>query len=212
MQFDFRTLPPADRYKLLIGAVVPRPIALVTTVDREGIVNAAPFSFFNVLSHDPAVVTLGVEQRHSGAPKDTVRNMRETAEFVVNLVDEAIAEAMNICAIDFPEGTDELAEAGLAAAPSAVVAPPRVAQSPVSLECRLLQELRLGGGGKRSIILGEVVYCHVRDGLVDERCRIETAKMKLVGRLAGSGYIRLSDPFSMPRIAYADWRARKAGA
>lgn len=212
MQFDFRTLPPADRYKLLIGSVVPRPIALITSIDRNGVVNAAPFSFFNVLSHDPAIVTLGIEQRHSGAPKDTVRNIRETAEFVVNLVDETIAEAMNVCAIDFPEGVDELFEAGLTAAPAVAVKPPRIGESPVNLECRLVQELRLGDAGKRSIILGEIVYCHVRDGLVDERCRIETDKMKLVGRLAGTGYVRLSDPFSMPRIPYADWKARKNGA
>jgi len=92
MQFDFRTLPAQDRYKLLIGCVVPRPIALVTTIDAEGVVNAAPFSFFNVMGNDPPVIVLGIEQRPTGAPKDTVRNIRATKEFVVNLVDEAIAD------------------------------------------------------------------------------------------------------------------------
>jgi len=211
MEFDFRTMAPDERYKLLVGSVVPRPIALVSTVDAAGTVNAAPFSFFNVLSADPAVVTLGISRRRNGAPKDTVRNIRETSEFVVNLVDEAIVEAMNVCAIDFPAGIDELAEAGLATTPAAAVAAPRIARSPVGFECRVLQEVQLGGADERSIILGEVLHCHIRDGLVDERGRVVTSGLKLVGRLGGSSYVRLSDPFSLPRIAFADWQARRAG-
>src|SRR5579864_6092378 len=121
MQFDFRTLPPPDRYKLLVGSVVPRPIAFVTTRAASGHNNAAPFSFFNVFSADPAIVVLGIEKRNSGPLKDTVRNIRETREFVVNLVSEEIAERMNVCAVDFPEGTDELAESGLTPGPSMVV-------------------------------------------------------------------------------------------
>jgi flavin reductase (DIM6/NTAB) family NADH-FMN oxidoreductase RutF len=210
MQFDFRTLPAQDRYKLLIGCIVPRPIALVTTIDPHGVVNAAPFSFFNVMGNDPPVVVLGIEQRPAGVPKDTVRNIRATREFVVNLVDEAIADPMNICAIDFPEGVDELVEAGLGAAPSVVVKPPHIAEAPVAFECTLLQEVPIGGPGRRLITVGEIVYCHVRDGIVDDRLHVDAAKLKLVGRLGGSGYTKLSDRFAMPRIPYADWLGRKS--
>src|ERR1700722_17282963 len=139
MQFDFRTMAPTDRYKLLIGSVVPRPIALVTTIDKAGIANAAPFSFFNVMGNDPPAIVLGIDRRPTGAPKDTVRNIRDTGEFVVNLVDEAIAEAMNVCAIDFPEGVDELVEAGLTAAHSPTGAPPGIAEAPGAFE-RALRE------------------------------------------------------------------------
>src|SRR5688572_32679538 len=136
MEFDLRRLNSRDRYKLLASVVVPRAIALVTSVDAQGRVNAAPFSFFNVLGSEPALVVLGIGDRPDGAPKDTARNIRLTHEFVVNLVDEAIAERMNICAVDFPAGTDELRHAGFTCLPSADVQPPRLAESPVNLECR----------------------------------------------------------------------------
>jgi flavin reductase (DIM6/NTAB) family NADH-FMN oxidoreductase RutF len=209
MQFDFRTMSATDRYKLLIGSVVPRPIALVTTVDKAGIVNAAPFSFFNVMGNDPPALVLGIDRRSTGAPKDTTRNIRDTGEFVVNLVDEALAEAMNVCAIDFPEGVDELTEAALTAAKSQAVTPPRISEAPVAFECKLLQEVRIGQGS-RSILIGEIVYCHVRDGLVDERLHVDPARLKLVGRLGGSGYATISDRFNMPRIDYRVWEERKS--
>jgi flavin reductase (DIM6/NTAB) family NADH-FMN oxidoreductase RutF len=209
MQFDFRTMSATDRYKLLIGSVVPRPIALVTTVDKAGIVNAAPFSFFNVMGNDPPAIVLGIDRRPTGAPKDTVRNIRDTGEFVINIVDEAIAEAMNVCAIDFPEGVDELVEAGLAPSPSHSVAPPWIAEAPVAFECRLLDEVRIGRG-TRSIIIGEILYCHMRDGLVDERLHVDPARLKAVGRLGGSLYATISDRFNMPRIDYRIWEERKS--
>lgn len=209
MEFDFTTLPPKDRYRLLIGSVVPRPIALVTTRDERGIPNAAPFSFFNCFSHDPPIVALGMELRAEGGLKDTVRIIRVTREFVVNLVDEAIAERMNICAVDFPEGMNELSEAGLTAVPSSVVKPPRIAESPVNMECKLIEELRFGEGGKRSIVLGEVLRFHIRDEVLAPGGRIDLDAMKPVGRLAGSGYVRISDRFDMKRMSYAEWRERK---
>lgn len=209
MEFDFTTLPPKDRYRLLIGSVVPRPIAFVTTRDQNGVPNAAPFSFFNCFSHDPPIVALGMELRAEGTLKDTVRIVRATREFVVNLVSEAIAERMNICAVDFPEGMDELSEAGLTAVPSSVVKPPRIAESPVNMECKLLEELRFGEGGKRSIVLGEVLRFHIHDDVLTAGGRVDLDAMKPVGRLAGSGYIRLSDRFDMKRMSYADWQARK---
>jgi flavin reductase (DIM6/NTAB) family NADH-FMN oxidoreductase RutF len=202
MLLDFAVLPPAERYKLLVGTVVPRPIALVSTRDAGGRHNAAPFSFFNVFSHDPAIVVLGIEQRRRDAPKDTVANIRATGEFVVNLVDEAIAAAMNVCAIDF--------EAGLTPAPSATVAAPRIAESPVALECRLVQELRFGEEGARSLVVGEVLAMQLRDGLLDAAGRVDTRALGLVGRFGGGGaYVHLSDPFEIPRLTAAEWFARK---
>lgn len=209
MEFDFTTLPPKERYRLLIGSVVPRPIALVTTRDEQGVPNAAPFSFFNCFSHDPPIVALGMELRAEGGLKDTVRIIRATREFVVNLVSEEIAERMNICAVDFPEGLNELTEADLTAVPSSVVKPPRIKESPVNMECKLIEELRFGDGGKRSIVLGEVLRFHIRDDVLTPRGHIDLNQMKPVGRLAGSGYIRLSDRFDIKRMSYADWQKQK---
>jgi flavin reductase (DIM6/NTAB) family NADH-FMN oxidoreductase RutF len=209
MEFDFTTLPPKDCYRLLIGSVVPRPIALVTTRDEQGVPNAAPFSFFNCFSHDPPIVALGMELRAEGGLKDTVRIIRATREFVVNLVSEEIADRMNICAVDFPEGMNELTEAGLTAVSSSVVKPPRIKESPVNMECKLIEELRFGEGGKRSIVLGEVLRFHIHDDVLTPRGHIDLAQMKPVGRLAGSGYIRLSDRFDIKRMSYADWQKQK---
>src|SRR3954447_6837487 len=143
MEFDLKELRPSDRYKLLAGVVVPRPIALVTTLDPEGRANAASFSFFNVMGSDPPLVALGIGDRASGGPKDTARNIALTKHFVVNLVDESLAEGMNVCAVDFPVGVDELRAAGLTCAPSVLVPPPRVAESPVHLECREVATLEI---------------------------------------------------------------------
>ena len=203
--FDFAATAPATRYKLLVGSVVPRPIALVTTMDEAGNVNAAPYSFFNVLSHDPAVVALGIERRPDGRPKDTVRNIDLTGEFVVNLVDEAMGPGMVVCAADFEPGIDELARAGFAAAPSLKVRPPRIAEAPVALECKILQDVRLGTDNKRAILLGEVVAFRIRDDLVDPaNDRVDTHRMALIGRLGASDYVRLSDVFAMKRVSAAD--------
>jgi len=209
-EFDFTTLPPLDRYRLLVGSVVPRPIALVTTRDEGGRNNAAPFSFFNCFSHDPPIVTLGMDRREDRALKDTARNIRRMREFVVNLVSEEIAERMNICAVDFPEGVDELAEAGLTPAPSSAVKPPRIAESPINLECKLIEELVFGEDGRRSIILGQVLRFHVHDNILNARGHVDLDVMKPVGRLAGSGYIRLTDRFNMKRMNHAGWLSRKS--
>ncbi|MFN7190491.1 MAG: flavin reductase family protein, partial [Rhodospirillales bacterium] len=187
--YDFAATAPAVRYKLLVGSVVPRPIALVTTIDAAGNVNAAPYSFFNVLSHDPAVVALGIERRPDGRSKDTVRNIDLNGEFVVNLVDEAMGPGMNICAADVEPGIDELVLAGFDTAPSLKVRPPRIAQAPVALECRILQDVRLGADNKRAILLGEVLALRIREDLVDPaNDRVDTARMALIGRLAASDY------------------------
>ena len=210
MFYDFSELPAPARYKLLAGCILPRPIALVSTVDADGARNAAPYSFFNVMSHEPALLVLGVDQRRAGIPKDTVANIRVTGDFVVNLVDMGIAEAMNVCAIDFDAGIDELREAGLTPVPSTQVQAPRIAEAPVAMECRLMDELRYRNG--RSIVVGEIVAFHVRDGIVDERFHVDTLALDLVGRLAGGGYCRIAEPFSIPRLSPADWAAGKRSA
>jgi flavin reductase (DIM6/NTAB) family NADH-FMN oxidoreductase RutF len=207
--YDFAETTPEICYKLLVNSVVPRPIALVTTVDEAGRVNAGPYSFFNVLSHDPAVVALGIERRKDGRPKDTTANIGATGEFVVNLVDEAMGPAMVVCGADVEPGIDELALAGFTPAPSRRVHPPRIAQSPVALECKTLRDVRLGDGNKRAILLGEVVAFRIRDDLIDpETNRIDTAKLGLIGRLGAADYVRLTDRFAMPFLSAADLAKR----
>jgi flavin reductase (DIM6/NTAB) family NADH-FMN oxidoreductase RutF len=135
VEFDFRSLTARERYKLMIGTVVPRPIALVTSVDLDGRVNAAPFSFFNCLSADPPILALGVENHPDMAFKDTAMNIRLTEVFTVNIVSFAIAEAMHICGMNFPPGIDELREAGLTAMPGSAVASPWILEAPAAFEC-----------------------------------------------------------------------------
>src|ERR1700676_945708 len=210
MHFDLGRMPAQDGYKLLISTVVPRPIALATTVDLKGNVNAAPFSFFNAMSSDPPVVVLGINGTGAeGGYKDTEQNIRDTGEFVVNLVDEALAERMNICAVDFPTEMGELDTAGLTPIASAGVKPPRIAEAPVSFECKRIAGLSLGGNSTMEV--GRVIHIHIRDDLVDpERFYVQTDKMRLIGRMHGRGwYARTSDLFLMDRISFADWKDDK---
>ncbi len=211
MHFDLTTISATDAYKLLVSTVVPRPIALATTVDRAGRVNAAPFSFFNAVSSVPPVVVLGISPGVNGGDgyKDTERNIRDSGEFVVNLVDEALAESMNICAVDFPSDTGELDIARLTPVPSAEIRPPRIAQAPVSFECRRITGLSLG---PRSVLeIGRVIHIHIRDDLVDPaKFYVATEKMRLIGRMHGRGwYARTSDLFLMDRLSREEWDAGK---
>jgi flavin reductase (DIM6/NTAB) family NADH-FMN oxidoreductase RutF len=207
MHFDLARIAQSDAYKLLVSTVVPRPIALATTVDRDGRVNAAPFSFFNAVSSVPPVVVLGISPGAAGEDgyKDTERNIRDSGEFVVNLVDEALAERMNICAIDFPAGTGELEKAELTPLPSVGVRPPRIAQSPVSFECRRITGLSLGP--RSTLEVGSVIHIHIRDDLVDPvKMYVRTDKMRLIGRMHGRGwYARTSDLFLMDRLDLETW-------
>jgi flavin reductase (DIM6/NTAB) family NADH-FMN oxidoreductase RutF len=207
MRFDLAELSPAERYKLLGGLVVPRPIALVTTQDADGRTNAAPFSFFNVLAEEPPLVVLGIGVSASGGAKDTTNNIRDSGEFVIHLVDEAIAEAMNLCAMDLPPERSEIEVAGFSLLPSERVAPARIAEAPVALECR--RYVTLQPGRERYIILGEVLLLHVRDGIVEpERLRVAREAYAPIGRLFGGGYVKTHDRFEMPRISYHEWLAR----
>ena len=198
---DFRELDPKDRYKLLVGTVVPRPIALVTSVDARGCVNAAPFSFFNALCNDPPAIAVGVNDSTPEREKDTARNIRETKAFAVNLVDEALAPAMNICEAEFPPGVSELEMAGLTAVASVQINAPHIAEAPFSLECRLLEQVSLGRG--KHIFIAEVLHMHLRDDLFDaERSYVLADKAGLVARMHGSGaYARTTDLFELPRLS-----------
>jgi flavin reductase (DIM6/NTAB) family NADH-FMN oxidoreductase RutF len=205
MTFDFATLPQPQRYKLLVGLVVPRPIALVTSVAPGGIVNAAPYSFFNVFSDEPPLIVLGLQSRPDGTVKDTPANIREIGAFVVNLVDEALAEQMNICAIDFPRGESEIDAAGLNLLAGTVVSVPRIATAPVALECR--HYLTLEVSRERRLCIGQVVCVHVRDGIVEpDTLRVDIAAYRPVARLYGNYYARLGEVFELVRQTYAEWK------
>ena len=211
MLFDFDMISAQDRYKLLVSTVGPRPIAWAVTQDAKGLVNAAPFSFFNCVSGDPPLVIIGIGGRKPGDAKDTGNNIRETGQFVVNLVSDANAQAMNITAIDFPPGVDEIREAGLTTVASTKVKPPRIAESPVAFECERFMNIDLGID--RTLVIGRVLAVHVRDDCVLDpvRCHIDNAKLDLIGRLHGGGwYARTRDRFDMPRITLAEWEKRAA--
>ena len=200
----FADIAPRERYKLLCATIIPRPIALVTTIDAAGIVNAAPFSFFNVFSEEPALVVLGLQHKPGNAAKDTTRNIAETGIFCINMVDEALAEAMNVCAIDFPPERSEVEAAGLSLAPGVEVPVPHLAEAPFALECRRTVALAFGPG--RELMVGEVLRLHARDGLLDpDTLRIASDLYHPVGRLFADGYARQRDRFDLERETYQEW-------
>ncbi len=201
MTVDPQTARHIDIYKLMIGSIVPRPIALVSTVSHDGIRNLAPFSFFTGISSKPTLICFCPGPRPAGsARKDTLENISRTKEFVVNIVSEEIAEAMNLTAGEYPPDVDEFAIAGLTAIPSDLVRPPRVAESHVNMECRLYLSLEfseLPGGG--NLIIGEVLRFHVDDRVV-ENFKIDPDQLRAVGRMGGpTGYTRTRDRFDMIR-------------
>jgi len=211
--FDFSALPPRECYKLMVSTITPRPIAWVVSQNPHGRLNAAPFSFFNAFAGDPPVVGIGISSHEPGRPKDTRRNIRETREFVVNLVSEDCAELMNVTAIEFEAEVNELIEARLKTVPSLRVKPPRIAASPVSMECELVQIVDIGQ--HNGLVLGRVLAMHVRDEFVLDAAKnyIDTPNLKLIGRMHGTGwYARTSDLFKMDRIPRAEWTLREAKA
>ncbi|MBX5157707.1 MULTISPECIES: flavin reductase family protein [unclassified Rhizobium] len=196
VSFDFQQLSERERYKLMIGTIIPRPIALVTTVDEHGRVNAAPFSFFNCLSADPPILAIGVENNADMSFKDTGHNIRMTEVFTVNIVSFAIAEAMHVCGAKYPRGVDELKEAGLTAISGEKVASPFIAEAPAAFECRRHVTLELGRS--RQIVMGEIVYAHYRDGVVDpERLHVDPAALDAIARLGGDTCATIRDRFEM---------------
>jgi flavin reductase (DIM6/NTAB) family NADH-FMN oxidoreductase RutF len=207
VQFDPQVIDSAAMYKLLIGSVVPRPIAWVSSVDAEGVRNLAPFSYFMAITHDPPTIAFSSGPRGAEigggvrGKKDTLHNVEVTREFVVNVVDDALAEAMNVTSGDYTPDVDEFTQAGLVAAPSVKVKPPRVAAAPVNMECRLAQIIPVGNL-PHHLIVGEIVHMHVRDDVFDPATgRLDMHRLKPVGRLAGHLYTHVHDNFEMKRPA-----------
>ena len=203
MRFDISAIEPANVYKLLTATVVPRPIAWVSTRAPSGLANLAPFSFFNVMGDEPPILAVGINRGARGM-KDTARNIVESGEFVVNLVPFALAEAMNLTAIDAPPGVSEFDLAGLTQAPASHVSAPLVAESPVSFEC--VTHASLLTGPQQVLAVGRVLAVHVADRFVKDAARghIDTPALDLLGRGVGTSYLRSRDMFDMTRPRWAD--------
>lgn len=201
MQIDPKQLEERDQYKLMTGSVVPRPIALVTSLGPLG-PNAAPFSLFNMVGSDPCMLMFSVGNQGDGSAKGTLRNIRHLPEFVVHICDTEIAQRMNVCSTDFEHGINEIERAGLTALSSSLVRPPRIAEAPVHMECRLIRILEFGS--RHNVVFGEVVMFHFRDGIVNERYHIDVASLDPIGRLSGSLYTRVKEPFRMDRPFLGD--------
>jgi flavin reductase (DIM6/NTAB) family NADH-FMN oxidoreductase RutF len=201
MEIDPLSLPWKSVYKILIGSVVPRPIGWISSIDSDGCPNLAPFSFFNVVCANPPHVLFcpmirGTDQK----PKDTLRNVRATGEFVVNIVTEALAEAMNLTSTELPAEINEFELSGLTPQPSVAVNPPRVAESPLHFECKVATILDIGDEpGSGSVVIGRVIHIHVHQDLLIGEDKIDLEKLRPIGRLAGSGYCRVTDLFQMAR-------------
>ena len=201
MEINPGDLPHQSIYKLLTGAILPRPIGWVSTVDADGRPNLAPFSFFNaVCSNPPTVVFCPMIRSLDGKTKDTLNNVRATNEFVVNIVSEDLAEAMNLSSVEAPPDVSEFEFARVTAEPSVTVRPPRVKESRVHFECRVRQIVEIGsepGGG--CLVIGEVLHIHVDDTVLTGGDKILLAALKPIGRLAGGGYVRVTDVFELER-------------
>jgi flavin reductase (DIM6/NTAB) family NADH-FMN oxidoreductase RutF len=211
MNYDLEKSPRSHAYKLLVGLVAPRPIALITSMDEEGRLNAAPFSAYNYLCTDPPIIGVGVTNRPNQmfVPKDTARNIRRTGEFVVNIVTEDIASQMNICATDFPEEMSEVELAGLTTVPSEKIRVPRLAEAHAALECTEFTTMEIG---RSRIILGRVVAIYVEDRFLDpEGPYVKSEELHAIGRMNGLGnYVKTRDAFvTIPRISYEEWKTGK---
>lgn len=193
--FDFPELAPRDRYKLLSGSVLPRPIALITTCTAAGRSNAAPFSFFGLLSHDPAILAIGIENHSDGSPKDTARNIIETGQFTVHIPDRQLANEIEACAAPVGPEVNELELAKLDTVAGRHVICPRIVRAPVALECRL--QTRLDLGTAREIILGEIVGLFVREDAVDDRLHVDPDLIDAIGRMGGRVYATTRDRFEV---------------
>ena len=201
MIIDPSELSVKDNYKLLIGSVLPRPIALVSTISKSGIPNLAPFSFFTAITSKPPTVCFAPALKGAGSiKKDTLANIEETGEFVVNVVSESIAVQMNETAGDFPPEVDEFEHADLTPEPSQIVQVPRVKESPINMECRLYKIIYIGDSapGSGALVIGEIVCYHVEESLFSDG-KIDTAKLQPVGRLAGMEYTTLGKRFILER-------------
>lgn len=202
MTFDLAEMNPRDRYRLLTGTIVPRPIGWISTVDAEGRRNLAPFSYFNLVAASPPTLIFSGGSR-AGRPKDSVRNARATGGFVAHIADEPLLEAMNRTSIEAPYGVDEFDVAGLEAAASQRVAAPRVALAPVAFECELVHEYEVSPGGS-TVMFGRVVLAHVRDDVIGDGGRIDAHALRPIGRLAGAQYATLGQVIERARPVWED--------
>lgn len=201
MELNPKDLHYKDCYKLLIGSVLPRPIAWVSTKGSNGVYNVAPFSFFTVVCPNPPTITFCPNIRSlNGIEKDTLRNIRETGEFVVNIVTETLAQAMNITSTELPADVSEFERANLTPAPSKLIDAPRITESPINFECKLSQIVTIGESlGQGSLIIGEVVYFHIADHVYTADYKIDIEQLAPIARLSGMGYTRTTDRFEMHR-------------
>lgn len=205
MELDPAHLPPPERYKLLIGCIVPRPIAFVSTLSPDDRPNLAPFSFFNGVGSNPMTLLFCPANKPDGSEKDTLRNCKPsseggTGEFVVNAAIERYHRQVAAASEPLPYGESEFELTGLTPAPSAIVRPPRITQSPVAFECQTMQVIRTNAGEPAggNIVVGRVVHIFVRDDLINERYHIDPARLHAIGRMGGMGYVRTRDRFEMP--------------
>ena len=201
LALDFSQLSQPEIYKLLIGAIVPRPIAFVSTVNAEGVGNLAPFSFFNAVSSDPPCLMISIARKSTGEKKDTLKNIEETGTFVVNCVSEWMAEPMNQASADYPYGVDEMVQVGLTAIPSIKVKASRVKEAAIQMECEVYRTLEIGDGlslGSTTLVVGRILLMHVAESVYD-RGKIRIDALKPIARLAGSSYSKLGEVFDLAR-------------
>jgi flavin reductase (DIM6/NTAB) family NADH-FMN oxidoreductase RutF len=195
MEVDFSELSAYQRYKLMASLIVPRPIALITTLGADGIVNAAPFSMFNMLGEDPPIVVVSINRLQDGRLKDTAANILHNGEFIVHLADEAIAQKMHACGEAYPPEVNELQMVELTAVPAQKVRPPRIAEAPVAFECVLHEKLETAS---RYVFIGRILWLHARDGLIDaEAWRVRLQDYFPVGRFGASFYVKTRDRFAL---------------
>ncbi len=200
MFVDVAKTPVLDVYHLLVGIVTPRPIAWVTTIDAQGRVNLAPFSFFNTFGANPPVVVFSPTLRRDGTKKDTLRNVEATGEFVLNAAVESLADKINLSSKEIAYGDSEVELTGLLVLPSTKVKPPRIAEAPVHMEGRVLQIVPVGNGPiSGNLVIGEIVALHVDERVLDGQGRVDPRKLQTIARLGGDWYCRTSDLFEMKR-------------
>ena len=206
LEFNISQMKAPLRYTLLISLITPRPIAFISTLSDKGIPNAAPFSFFNLMGNDPPIVAIGIgkDVTRKNDLKDSGYNIQKTKEFVINIVNESILEQMNMTSIDFPPEVDEFEIAGLTKLPSIKVKPPRIAESPANLECRLASTVEIGN---TRVVLGEIIYLHIKKEFLDhENQTVLTDLISPIGRMhKNSVYTRTTNLFNLPRISFKEW-------